>query len=117
KIPGINNSFTLENFGGSASQTALTNSIVVSLLAAVLAAGLGMLQGYLFVRKQIPGKQTLEGLTLFGLAVPGTAMGIGYLIMFGGSPFFWTGTIALLVLNMAFRKIGVGMQAAISKMH
>lgn len=117
KIPGVNNTLTLENFGGTASTTALTNSVVVSLIAAVLAAGLGMLQGFLFVRKPIPAKRSLEFLTLFGLAVPGTAMGIGYLIMFGGAPFFWTGTVSLLVLNMAFRKIGVGMQAAIAKMH
>ncbi len=117
KIPGVNNTLTLENFGGGASTTALTNSIVVSLIAAIIAAGLGMLQGFLFVRKPIPAKQSLEFLTLFGLAVPGTAMGIGYLIMFGGAPFFWTNTIGLLVLNMAFRKIGVGMQAAIAKMH
>lgn len=117
KIPGVNNTFTLENFGGTAATTALTNSITVSLAAAFLAATLGMLQGYLFVRKPIPGKQTLEFLTLFGLAVPGTAMGIGYLIMFGGAPFFWTNTVGLIILNMTFRKIGVGMQAAIAKMH
>lgn len=117
KIPGVNNSFTLDNFGGAASTTALKNSIIVSLIAAVIAAGLGMLQGFLFVRKPIPAKNALEFLTLFGLAVPGTAMGIGYLIMFGGAPFFWTNTVGLIILNMAFRKIGVGMQAAIAKMH
>ena len=75
-----------------------------------------MLQGFI-LRKPIPAKQSLEFLTLFGLAVPGTAMGIGYLIMFGGAPFFWTNTVGLLIVNMAFRKIGVGMQAAIAKMH
>src|SRR5699024_12647445 len=95
--------------------TALTNSLVVSLVASILAAALGMLQGFLFVRKPIPAKKSLEFLTLFGLAVPGTAMGIGYLIMFGGAPFFWTNTVGLLIVNMAFRKIGVGMQAAIAK--
>lgn len=117
KIIGINNTFTLDNFGDSTGRDAIINSLIVSLLAAVLAAGLGMLQGFLFVRKKVPGKNVLEFLTLFGLAVPGTAMGIGYIILFNGAPFFWTGTIWLLVMNMAFRKIGVGMQAAISKMH
>src|SRR5699024_6450251 len=36
---------------------------------------------------------------------------------FNGSPFFLTGTVLILVLNMTFRKIGVGLEAAISKMH
>src|SRR5690625_4410241 len=59
----------------------------------------------------------LEFLTLFGLAVPGTVMGIGYVLVFNGPPFFLTGTVLLLVLNMAFRKIGVGLEAGISKLH
>src|SRR5699024_8395067 len=54
---------------------------------------------------------------LFGLAVPGTVMGIGYVLVFNGPPFFLTGTVLILVLNMTFRKIGVGLEAAISKMH
>lgn len=117
KIIGVNNSFTLENFGDGQGNSAIVNSLVVSLIAAAVAAALGMFQGYLFVRKPIPGKNVLEFLTMFGLAVPGTAMGIGYVILFNGAPFFWTGTIWLLIVNMAFRKIGVGMQAAISRVH
>src|SRR5699024_7353572 len=42
---------------------------------------------------------------------------IGYVLIFHGPPFFLTGTVMILVLNMTFRKIGVGMEAAISKMH
>ncbi|HLR01750.1 MAG TPA: iron ABC transporter permease [Virgibacillus sp.] len=117
KIIGINNTFTLDHFNNSTGWDSLYNSLFVSLVSAVLAAGLGILQGFLFARKVIPGKRMLEFLTLFGLAVPGTVMGIGYVLVFNGSPFFLTGTVALLVLNMTFRKIGVGLEAAISKMH
>src|SRR5699024_12633515 len=63
------------------------------------------------------GKKLFEFLTLFGLAVPGTVMGIVYILIFNGPPFFLTGTVLLLVLNMTFRKIGVGLEAGISKMH
>ncbi|MCP8615842.1 ABC transporter permease [Salirhabdus salicampi] len=117
KIIGINNAFTLEHFSNQTGWDSLYNSIVVSFFGALLAAGLGILQGFLFARKAIPGKKLLEFLTLFGLAVPGTVMGIGYVLIFNGPPFFLTGTVMLLVLNMAFRKIGVGLEAGISKMH
>lgn len=117
KVIGINNTFTLEHFNNSTGWDSLYTSIIVSLISAFLAAGLGILQGFLFARKVIPGKKLLEFLTLFGLAVPGTVMGIGYVLVFNGPPFFLTGTVILLVLNMTFRKIGVGMEAAISKMH
>jgi iron(III) transport system permease protein len=117
KIIGINNTFTLEHFSNQSGWDSIYTSVIVSFFGAVLAAGLGILQGFLFTRKTIPGKKMFEFLTLFGLAVPGTVMGIGYVLVFNGSPFFLTGTVALLVINMAFRKIGVGMEAGISKMH
>ncbi len=117
KIIGIDNTFTLEHFKEQTEWGSLYTSIVVSFISAIFAAVIGMLQGYLFARKPIPGKQVMEFLTLFGLAVPGTVMGIGYVLIFNGSPFFLTGTVTLLVLNMTFRKIGVGMENSISKMH
>jgi iron(III) transport system permease protein len=117
KIIGINNTFTLEHFNNKTGWDSLYTSIFVSVVSAIIAAAIGILQGFLFARKPIPGKKVLEFLTLFGLAVPGTVMGIGYVLVFNGSPFFLTGTVMILVLNMTFRKIGVGMEAAISKMH
>lgn len=117
KIIGINNTFTLDHFKEQNDWGPLYTSIIVSLISAIFAAVIGMLQGYLFARKPIPGKSILEFLTLFGLAVPGTVMGIGYILVFNGPPFFLTGTVTLLVLNMTFRKIGVGMENSISKMH
>ncbi|ENH98073.1 binding-protein-dependent transport system inner membrane protein [Gracilibacillus halophilus YIM-C55.5] len=117
KIIGINNTFTLEHFKNRNGWDSLYTSVFVSFIAAILAATIGMLQGYLFARKPIPGKKVLEFLTLFGLAVPGTVMGIGYVLIFNGPPFFLTGTVLLIVLNMTFRKIGVGLEASISKMH
>lgn len=117
KIIGINNTFTLEHFNNETGWDSLYTSLFVSFVSAILAAGIGILQGFLFARKPIPGKKLLEFLTLFGLAVPGTVMGIGYVLIFNGPPFFLTGTVMILVLNMTFRKIGVGLEAAISKMH
>ncbi|WP_051681495.1 ABC transporter permease [Virgibacillus alimentarius] len=117
KIIGINNTFTLEHFNNETGWDSLSMSLYVSFISAILAAAIGILQGFLFARKPIPGKKLFEFLTLFGLAVPGTVMGIGYVLIFNGPPFFLTGTVMILVLNMTFRKIGVGMEAAISKMH
>ncbi|MFA1820019.1 ABC transporter permease [Virgibacillus oceani] len=117
QIIGVNNTFTLNHFNNQTGWDSLYNSLIVAFVSALLAAGLGILQGFLFARKVVPGKKLLEFLTLFGLAVPGTVMGIGYVLIFNGPPFFLTGTVILLVLNMTFRKIGVGLEAAISKMH
>ncbi|MCR6109454.1 iron ABC transporter permease [Bacillus sp. A301a_S52] len=116
QIIGINNSFTLSHFSDHSGWNFLWNSVIVSFFAALIAAGLGILQGYLTARKNIPAKKFLEFTALFGLAVPGTVMGIGYVLIFNGPPFFLTGTVLLLVMNMAFRKIGVGLEAGISNL-
>jgi iron(III) transport system permease protein len=114
QIIGIDNTFTLSHFSDQSGWNFLWNSVVVSFFAALIAAGLGILQGYLTARKNIPAKKFLEFVALFGLAIPGTVMGIGYVLIFNGPPLFLTGTVLLLVLNMAFRKIGVGLEAGIS---
>lgn len=116
KIIGVNNTFTLEHFSDRSGWKYMYNSVIVSFFAAILAAGLGMLQGYLTARKNIPAMKFLEFIALFGLAVPGTVIGIGYILIFNGPPFFLTGTVLLLVMNMTFRKIGVGLEAGISKL-
>ncbi|QQK79047.1 iron ABC transporter permease [Salicibibacter cibi] len=116
QIIGVDNTFTLDHFSDQSGWGFIYTSVIVSLFAALLAAGLGLLQGYLTVRKNIPAKKFLEFVALFGLAVPGTVMGIGYVLIFNGPPFFLTGTVLLLVLNMAFRKIGVGLESGISKL-
>ncbi|GEL08275.1 ABC transporter permease [Salisediminibacterium halotolerans] len=116
QIIGVNNTFTLDHFADQSGFDFLWNSVVVSFFAALIASGIGILQGYMTARKNVPMKKLMEFTALFGLAVPGTVMGIGYVLIFNGAPFYLTGTIFLLVMNMAFRKVGVGLEAGISKM-
>lgn len=52
-----------------------------------------------------------------GLAVPGTAMGLGYILLFNTPPLVLTGSLLILILNTAFRELSVGMEAGISKLH
>ena len=117
QIIGVNNTFTLDHFSDPSGWEFIYISVIVSFFAAVLASFLGLLQGYLTVRKNIPAKKFLEFVALFGLAVPGTVMGIGYVLIFNGPPLFLTGTVFLLVMNMTFRKIGVSLGSGISKLH
>jgi iron(III) transport system permease protein len=56
-------------------------------------------------------------LSLSGFALPGTVIGIGYLLAFNTPPFKLTGGIMILALNCVFRFIAVGVEAGISKLH
>lgn len=116
KVLGVNNTFTLENFSTHTGWAAVYNSVKISFFAALLSTVISVMQGYLLERKSIPGKRFIEFTSLFGLAVPGTVVGIGYVLTFHGAPFYLTGTVLLIVINMGYRKIGVGMQAIIGKL-
>jgi iron(III) transport system permease protein len=117
RVLGVNNTFTLEHFATRRGWSYIQNSLVVSLGAAFVAAALGVVQGYVLARKPVPAKGLQEFSSLFGLAVPGTVIGIGYVLVFHGPPLNLTGTMLILVLNMAFRNVGVAMTASISKLH
>jgi len=86
------------------------------LLAGLAAAVAGVGLAYLIVRVQIRLRGLLEFITLMGFALPGTIMGIGYILAFNRPPLFLTGTLAILILNMAARFLAVGLEAGVSKL-
>src|SRR5699024_12451158 len=111
KIISVNNTFTLDHFSDPSGWNFITTSVIVSFLAALLASFLGLLQAYLSVRKNIPVKKLMAFVALFGVAVPGTVIGIVYVLIINGPPLFLTGTFILLVFIMSSRKIGVSFES------
>lgn len=117
KIVGINNALTLQHIADQRSNLALITSLQVSLLAGILGTILGILIAYVVVRGKLKGRKLLEALCLAGFGMPGTVIGIGYLLTFNSPPLLLTGTMLILVLNSAFRFAAVGMEAGIAKLH
>lgn len=84
-VPGVRYELTLRNFdfviNGLGSQ-AMRDTTLLSVIATPLAGVIGMIIAFLVVRKQFPGRDGLDFGTMLGIAVPGTIIGIGYLLMF-----------------------------------
>lgn len=97
KILGVNNSFTLENFRfviyGYGSQ-AMYDTTKLSIIATPIAGILGMILAFLIVRKAFWGRSALDFGAMLGIAVPGTVLGIGYLLAFN------TPTVLTLPINI-----------------
>jgi len=117
KILGVTNKFILSNYLDFTSNQAIYNSIRVSLVAAVIGAVIGVLLAYVIVRGQFFGRTFIEMVSLSGFALPGTVLGIGYLLAFSTPPLKLTGGIMILALNCVFRFLAVGVEAGISKLH
>lgn len=117
KILGVNNDIVFSHILNFDSNLAIYNSIKVSLIAALIGAVIGTLLAYVIVRGKFFGRTFVEMVSLSGFALPGTVIGIGYLLAFNTPPFKLTGGIMILALNCVFRFIAVGVEAGISKLH
>ncbi len=116
-IPGVNNSFTLNHFRTQTGWAAFMTSLQVAGISATVVAIAGVVQAYLTVRKKAFGTKAMEFIALFGMGVPGTVVGIGYILAFNQPPFLLTGTMIIIVISMVFRHLGVGLEAGISKLY
>jgi iron(III) transport system permease protein len=116
KILMIDNSFTLAHFETQNGIRSLMSSLKFAFSAALIAPVIGISLSYILVRKRIPLKRALEFVALLGFAVPGTVMGVGYILAFNSPPLKLTGTFAIMVLNEAFRNLSVGLEAGVSKL-
>lgn len=117
KILMIDNTFTLSHFNSPNGIRSLLTSIKFALSAACIAPLIGVTLAYIFVRKKIPFKRALEFLSLLGFAVPGTVMGVGYILAFNTPPIKLTGTFIIMIINEAFRNLSVSLEAGTSKLH
>ena len=116
KILMIDNSFTLAHFETQNGIRSLMSSLKFAFSAALIAPVIGISLSYILVRKRIPLKRALEFVALLGFAVPGTVMGVGYILAFNSPPLKLTGTFAIMVINEAFRNLSVGLEAGVSKL-
>ncbi|TIX19921.1 iron ABC transporter permease, partial [Mesorhizobium sp.] len=88
----------------------------IALISAPLTAGIGVLTAYLLVRQNFRGKNAFEFATMLSFAIPGTVIGVSYIIAFNVPPIELTGTGIILVLSFVFRNMPVGVRAGIASM-
>jgi len=100
-------------FSGSAWDS-LFNTIEVAAISAPLTALVGLLSAYVITRHRFGGRRAFEFLTLVSFAVPGTVIGVSYIVAFNVAPLELTGGMAILVLCFVFRNMPVGVRAGVA---
>jgi iron(III) transport system permease protein len=94
--------------------SAVRDTLIIAGVSTPIAGILGMVIAFLVVRKRFPGRQFMDFTSMLSFAVPGTVIGIGYILAFNKPPLILTGTFAILALNFIFRYIPVGIQSGIA---
>jgi iron(III) transport system permease protein len=80
-------------------------------MAAPMCAGLGLLMAWLLARTEFRGKALFEFSALLTFAIPGTVLGVSYILAFNVPPVELTGTGLVIVLCFVFRNLPVGVRA------
>lgn len=116
RFVGVNNTLTTEHFTNLRGVRSLELSLRMAGAAAVSVAVLGLLLAYLIARTRFPGRRLIEMVALMGFALPGTVLGIGYVLAFNEPPLQLTGTFWILVINCAFHYLAVAVEAGLGKL-
>lgn len=113
KLWGVDYSFTLEHYRNALEigKDAIKDTLFLSLCATPIAGILGMLVAYLVVRKHFIGRSFISFASLLSIAVPGTVIGIGYILTFNEPPLALTGTGLILVACFVVRALPIGIKA------
>lgn len=108
---GRDNTFTLDHLMKvvfSSSSPAVMNSLVLSLVSAILAVAFALVLAYIVVRKPFPGKKLLDFSAVLPIALPGTFVGLALIVTFSKGPVVLQGSAVLIVMAMLLKQMPVG---------
>jgi iron(III) transport system permease protein len=91
-------------------------TMTIAAIAAPLTAAIGLLTAYLLNRQRFAGQATFEFVTMLSFAIPGTVIGVSYIIAFNVPPIELTGTGVILIICFVFRNMPVSIRAGLASM-
>ena len=129
KLWGLDHSLTIDHYirafgisfdGGIRFTGVAWNSfwttMMIALIAAPLTAAVGLLTAWLIARQRFPGKGIFEFVLMMSFAIPGTVIGISYIMAFNLPPIQMTGTALILIICFVFRNMPVGVRGGVAAM-
>jgi iron(III) transport system permease protein len=113
---GANHAFTLAHYKVIFTDgwKAIRDTLIIAGFAMPLGGLYGILLGYLVTRKAIVGRRSMELASMINYALPGTIVGIAYLIAFNDPPIELTGTALIIVACYVFRYGPTGIRATVA---
>lgn len=94
--------------------SSLFTTVTLAAIAAPITAVIGILAAWLVSRQRFVGRGFLEFALMLSFCVPGTVIGVAYILTYNVPPLEVTGTAIILVLCFVFRNLPVGVRAGIA---
>ncbi len=113
---GANNNFTWHHYQVIFTEglPAIRDTLIIAAIGMPLGGLYGVLVGYLIARKRFPGRRAMELVAMINYALPGTIVGISYLIAFNDPPLALTGGALIIVACYVFRYSPTGIRATVA---
>ena len=110
---GYDYSLTLDQYRKALAYgwDSLKNSMILGLISAVIGGLLGMIIAYITAKRNYYGKRFIEVSSVLMFAVPGTVLGISYVLAFNTKPLVLTGTALILIIVFTFRNMPVAIES------
>lgn len=113
---GINNTLTLKHYRDfmNAGWPVFLYTARTAALSAIPAALLGFLIAYLVVRQRFWGRIFIEFGSMLSFAIPGTVMGVAYILAFNTGPWLLTSSMIVILLAFIFRNMPVAIRGGVA---
>lgn len=113
---GANHAFTWQHYRVIFTEgvKAIRDTLIIAGFAMPLGGLYGILVGYLVTKKAFVGRRTMEAVSMVNYALPGTIVGIAYLIAFNDPPIELTGTALVIIACYIFRYGPTGIRATVA---
>ena len=113
---GANHGFTLQHYRVIFTEGLrfIRDTLIIAAFAMPLGGLYGVLVGYLVARKRFIGRGAMELVSMANYALPGTIVGIAYLIAFNEPPIELTGTALVIIACYVFRYGPTGIRATVA---
>jgi len=118
KLWGVDYSFTLDHFKYvfAIGIKPILDTTGLALIATPLTGLLSMVIAFLVVRKKFIGRSYIDFTTMLSIAIPGTVVGLGYVITYNKPPLVLTGTGVILIIAFIMRSMPVGIRSGMASL-
>lgn len=116
KLWGINYSLSLDHYRYvfDLGMKPIIDTTILSLISTPITGILAMIIAFLIIRGKFIGKGFIEFSTMMAIAIPGTIVGLGYVITYNTKPFILTGTATILIIAFIMRNMPIGIRSGMA---
>ena len=93
---------------------AISNSLIFSVTAVIFIVVVGTLLGFVMARKRNLPAKLLDPLLMIPYIIPGTVLGIGFIVAFNGKPIYLAGTAMIIIMAYFIRRLPYSIRSSSS---